>query len=264
MLIRFILGICLSSFIGIFAYRRQSLSRSGALGAVLSGTITFTAGLNWAAVLLIFFFSSTFLSKLENKEKSAARTQFSKGEQRDFWQVFANGGAAVGITALFLLTEDKLLWVLYLAGFATANADTWATEIGTFVGGKPRLITNFKPVPPGASGGISAAGTMAAVLGAALIGFVGALLRSDSDQNFLGILGITLLVGFIGALADSFFGATIQGLYECEGMLTEKSICDDGRPAKLRHGLPWVNNDTVNFAATLVGIGVAFLLTTII
>ena len=57
----------------------------------------------------------------------------------------------------------------FIGSIAVATADTLASEIGV-VDKYPRLITNFKKVPPGTDGGISPIGTAAGIIGAGIIG----------------------------------------------------------------------------------------------
>ena len=236
------------------AYRRHSLSESGFWGAILTGTITFKAGAAWALILILFFVSSSALSKISSRRKSQAREQFSKGERRDFWQVMANGGAAAFFALLYIRSQSPALWVAYLAAVAVATADTWATEIGTLSHQNPRLITTFKPVLPGTSGGVTPAGMLASPGGAFLIGAVGALMLDAGIAGYALVILITM-AGFSGSLFDSFLGATVQAVYWCEDhqRLTEKQICSDGNPAVLRRGFAFFNNEMVNFAATVAG-----------
>lgn len=245
--------------IGGLAYQRHLLSRGGVLGAILTGTLTFTAGVGWALVLIAFFVSSSALSHVGEKKKAKAREQFSKGEQRDFWQVFANGGIGTFIAVAYLLTDETILWIPYLASFATMNADTWATEIGTMSQQPPRLITNFKKVEAGTSGAVTIWGTLAALTGAIFIGIVGGMLGT---YDFWKVVGMVALAGVFGSLCDSFLGATVQALYWCDDhqTLTEKATCKDGSLAKLHKGIALFNNDVVNFSATVFGSMLGLLL----
>lgn len=258
---QFFLGLLLSSLIGGLAYQRRLLTRSGMMGAVVTGTLTLTAGLSWALVLIAFFISSSALSRFGEQQKSQAREQFDKGERRDGWQVFANGGVGTFLAVLYLLTDEKLLWLPYLASFATMNADTWATEIGTMSRQSPRLITSFKKVDSGTSGAVTVLGTMASLAGAFFIGLVGGLLNPFSHP-VLSVLVMVTLAGLVGSLCDSLLGATVQALYWCADhqKLTEKSVCKDGIPAEHRKGIRWVNNDVVNFSATVSGSLIGLLL----
>src|SRR5689334_9446130 len=68
--IRILCGLFLSSGIGLLARRRQSLSRSGLAGAIVTGTTTFgLGGLSWGLSLIFFFVSSSFFSHFREKDK---------------------------------------------------------------------------------------------------------------------------------------------------------------------------------------------------
>ena len=59
-----ILGFFLAIIIAYLAYRARSLDRSGALAALVVGTVIFgLGGLNWAILLLTFFITSSGLSR---------------------------------------------------------------------------------------------------------------------------------------------------------------------------------------------------------
>ena len=135
---------------------------------------------------------------------------------------------------------------------ASAAADTWANELGTFLGKNPRKIINFKKCLPGESGGITIPGTIASLIGAASIGFTGFILSNSVDVK---VLILILLAGFVGALVDSLVGATIQAQYKCPqcNKITEKlKHCGDNE-TKLIKGIKWINNDVVNWICTLSG-----------
>ncbi|KAB2906149.1 MAG: DUF92 domain-containing protein [Anaerolineae bacterium] len=262
---QFFLGLCLSSLIAWLAYQQRLLTGDGAAGAVVMGTFTVTAGWGWGLVLIAFFVSSSAFSRIGEQRKSRAREQFDKGEQRDLWQVLANGGVGTFLAVLYLLIEEKHLWLPYLASFATMNADTWATEIGTMSRQIPRLITDFRKVEPGTSGAVTVSGTLASLIGAGFIGAVGGLLDPFSF-DFFTLLVLVTLAGLMGSLCDSVLGATVQALYWCDDQqkLTEKSICQNGAPAEHRKGFRWINNDVVNFSAALCGGGVGAVLVTLV
>lgn len=94
--IRLMLGLLLSSGIGLLAYRRQSLDTSGVLGAIASGTsIVGMGGWSWALSLIYFFVSSSLLSSFRAQKKASATAyKFTKGSRRDLSQAAANGGLA--------------------------------------------------------------------------------------------------------------------------------------------------------------------------
>ena len=286
---RLIVGLVFSLLIGIAAYRRGSLSRSGVAGTVLVGTLVYGFGGWISGILLVaFFVSSTALShyKQDSRPKQKAAAQFEKGGTRDLGQVLANGGAAAlfavymwtlplafhhpGTTFLGVMPET---WIGPMAGIvgalATVNADTWATELGVLSRTPPRSILTFQPVEPGASGGISLAGTLAALGGSAFIAVLYLLIfvMANTNSALAAPTAIAALIGgFIGALFDSFLGATAQAMYfsERKHRLTERAFEADGTPNQHERGWKWLNNDWVNFisslAGALVSAGLAYLL----
>src|SRR6266704_1835230 len=119
MSLRLLLGLLFSSGIGLLAYRRQSLDKSGVLGAIASGTsIVGLGGWSWGLSLIYFFVSSSLLSSFRAQEKaSAAADKFTKGSRRDLSQAVANGGLATLFALLFGLSRSPSTRRLAKAGF---------------------------------------------------------------------------------------------------------------------------------------------------
>ncbi len=278
LLIRLGIGLLLSGGIGWLAYQRGSLTASGALGALLIGTLTFGfGGPDWGIVLIVFFVSSSALGHLGERRKAALKSLYEKGEQRDLGQVLANGGLAALIALLYTLSGERWLWAAYLGALATVNADTWATELGPLSQARPRLIMTWQPVPCGTSGGVTLAGFAASLGGGLVIGMVGVLTHiffasstllgtglGSTALPILSIMGgaaVGALGGLIGSVADSLLGATLQAMFQCADRVVEKPLCADGSSAKPISGrLPWLRNDGVNFLSSVVGALVGTLL----
>jgi uncharacterized protein (TIGR00297 family) len=164
-------------------------------------------------LLLAFFVLSTLLSR--------------RGTARNERQVLANGG----IAALAALAGH---WLWFAGALAAANADTWATEIGSHSRTPPRLITSWARVAAGTDGGMTLLGTAGGIAGA---GFVAGLsVGLAPGGSGLGLAMRVAVAGIIGMLVDSLLGATVQG--------------------KIR----WMDNDAVNLAATLAGAACARLM----
>ena len=254
----------LSIAIGGLAYWRHSLTISGWLGAVLIGTLTFGfGGWAWGLTLIAFFISSSLLSHYKESLKAQrAGEKFSKGGRRDFMQALANGGLGALIALIYGLggTPDLLL-ALFAGVMGTVTADTWATELGVLSTRPPRLITSGRVVEPGTSGAVSPVGTAASAAGALFIGLC--LLLFGTGERLLGgsgasaqlwVLIAATLGGLAGSLFDSLLGATVQALYRYpDGRETERTNAGDGRPNAFLRGWPCMNNDLVNFIASLVG-----------
>ena len=255
-MLQLILGFCFAAIIAFGAYRLHSLSRSGAWGALLEGTIIFgLGGWRWAVLLLAFFISSSLLTRSFANRKAALNEKFDKGGVRDIGQVLANGGVASLFAGLhFFFPQAGWTWIAFAASLAAVNADTWATELGVLNPSMPRSISTWKPVERGTSGGISVYGTLAASAGAVLIALLAGLVRPSG--NFWAVTGIASLGGLLGALFDSYLGATVQAIYRCP-------LCDKETEKHPRHtcgtqtvqvrGWKWLNNDMVNVGCALVG-----------
>ena len=113
----------------------------------------------------------------------------------------------------FIAPQQEWIWLAFAGAMAAVNADTWSTELGVLSSVLPRLITNGREVERGTSGGVSLAGTLAAMGGAALVAV--AAVSFPPYQNWLLRLGIIILGGVIGSLFDSVLGASLQAIYWC-------------------------------------------------
>jgi uncharacterized protein (TIGR00297 family) len=233
----------------VLAWKSKMLSPSGAVMAVLVGScLTLGFGIKGIIVMGTFFVSSSLLSKWNGKKKSSLVEIHEKGSVRDWAQVLANGGiaAAAGLSAFFWPTPLSIL-ALGIS-LASANSDTWASELGTLSKRPPISIRNFKRVATGTSGAISLGGTLAGFLGSLLIAVVSTLLFQLSLELFFFIL----FFGFFGMLIDTILGAYLQAEYICRkcGLHIEKPIhCHE--EAVLCKGSSWIRNDTVNFISSL-------------
>ncbi|MEK4465389.1 DUF92 domain-containing protein [Paenibacillus sp. FSL E2-0190] len=251
------------------AYWKQSLSLSGMIAAVVMGTIYFGAGnAFWFGILLIFFITSSLLSKLHHDNKAELELTYAKTGRRDAGQVFANGGLGMVLVFLNAIFPNELWGFLFIGVMATVTSDTWATEIGTLSKKPPRSVLTGKVLPAGASGGVSSLGTLAAAAGGALIGASAWLLRMISgmpDHSFVLLTLAGLAGGLVGAFADSILGATVQQMNRCTvcGREVEGSQhC--GAPAVHARGWKWMSNDAVNAISSILGGTAALLLSMII
>ena len=253
-----IIGFFLAIIIAYLAYRAHSLDRSGALAALLVGTVIFgLGGLSWAILLLTFFITSSGLSRAFKNRKKEANEKYAKGGQRDAGQVFGNGGIATLFAALhFFFPEASWPWLGFAASLAAVNADTWATELGILNPTPPRLVTDLrKIVEKGTSGGVSWGGTLASLAGAGLIGLEAALLN-PSGRNWSFYVLVTV-AGLLGALFDSLLGATVQAIYYCPSCQKETErnpMHSCGTQTTQIRGWAWLDNDWVNFACGAFGV----------
>jgi uncharacterized protein (TIGR00297 family) len=259
-----IYGFLLAVIVAYLAYRAHSLNKSGAVAATLVGTVIFgLGGWSWSILLMIFFITSSGLSRAFSNRKRGLDEKFSKGHERDAGQVFGNGGLATFFAALHAFYPESILpWIGFAVSLAAVNADTWATELGVLNPTQPRMITNLgKRVEKGTSGGVSLFGTLASLLGAAVIALPAIILSPVGPLSLNYILLISL-AGLAGSLFDSLLGATVQAMYYCptDEKETEKHpLHTCGTPTVHIRGWEWLNNDWVNFACSAFGMVVAFL-----
>ncbi|MBC7251864.1 MAG: DUF92 domain-containing protein [Anaerolineae bacterium] len=257
-------GLLLSAIIGWAGYRKESLSRSGVLGAIIVGSLVFgLGGWTWGLLLIAFFVSSSFLSHYRQVDKEDLAEKFAKGHRRDLGQTLANGGWGAVLAVFHALTCHPLLWPAFVGAMAAVNADTWATELGVLNPTSPRLITNGRRVPAGTSGGVSTWGTLAALGGGLFIGMVALVLQWISvlaQRQTLSRLEWWLVLGaIVGGLAGSFFdswlGATVQAIYYCDACQkeTERVIHHCDTQTRQIRGWRCLNNDGVNLLSSVVG-----------
>jgi uncharacterized protein (TIGR00297 family) len=254
---QFVVGFVFAVLVGLVSFRLRFLTRPGALAQFVLGWVIFgLGGLEWAVPILIFFLSSSILSKVRAPGRADAEAHFEKGSRRDVFQVAANGGVAGLMVVLWFITRDSSWSVGYLGSLAAATADTWGTEVGLLSNTTPRRITTLRRIQMGESGGITVAGTLAGVLGALLVAGSGFSLMPGVDR--LSTFMRVVAGGILGSALDSVLGATMQVQHRCVvcGKVTERSIHCGLNSIKIR-GIRWFRNDFVNFACTLTGAGTA-------
>lgn len=251
-----LLGAAFSILIGWLAYKYQALTSSGAIGAIIIGTVVFACTqIPGSALMLAFFVSSSIISRLYTKGKTEhTETNYAKASPRDINQALANGGAAAMAAIIYWLTQKDWAWGALVAALATANADTWASELGTFSSKHPRLITTGKPVEHGTSGGITLSGSLAAVGGATCIASIAAMLHSG-ERPILPLVLICTISGITGTFFDSLLGATVQKMYHCTVCAKDTEsypLHSCGSNTVWSRGSRWLNNNWVNFLATVL------------
>lgn len=229
------------------------LTSSGAVAAAALGTaVLSTADLSGAVPLGIFFLTGSLLTRWNR----ATRPRVPSAE-RSASQIIANGWTAL-LGAALVPTAPMAGWTVLLGGLATAQADTWATEIGARARREPALITSGKRVPAGTSGGVTTLGTVGGMAGAALMATAGWALGVPSVSP-TGVF----LAGTLGMVCDSMLGATVQGRYHCDACdtfgETPQHAC--GTAARRLRGCAWIGNDAVNALATGCGAALALGMT---
>jgi uncharacterized protein (TIGR00297 family) len=226
----------------LIIWRKRALTPVATVSAGVLGTLIYTwTGWPGTAALLTFFVSSTALSRLNKQEK----------EQRDSWQVWANGGPMLMFAALFSVTSWEGLVAAAAGAAAASNADTWASEIGRRFGGRPLHVHSRKRIDNGFSGAVSGAGTLGAVGGAFLVGGVVCLFSLEPAIFMFIAVGIA---GVCGCFIDTFLGAYAERLNRCIvcGSYTEADVHHERKTMHVS-GVSWMTNNAVNALSSFGG-----------
>lgn len=184
----------------------RGVTLSGAVaGAVVCFLLYSCVGAG-AFLGLVSVFALTWVStRLGYRRKQRLGTAENR-EGRTAAQVLANLAVSAGCAALFAAGGRAVFLLAMAAAFSEAAADTVSSELGQAGNDRVRLITTWQLVPAGTDGGVSVAGTLSGITAAALVGLVcvmGKLVRFPQ-------LGIPIVAGVIGMLADSFMGAILE------------------------------------------------------
>jgi uncharacterized protein (TIGR00297 family) len=245
-------SLLLAAVVAALAWRLRWLTEGGALAATVVGAVVLRfGGLLWAAALVTFFVSGSALTLAGRARKAQPEHQ---GRGRTAAQVLGAGGVATAVTLLWGTDLSPTLHVLLPSAFfgalASAAADTWATEIGMLSPRTPRLITTWRPVRPGTSGGITLLGSTAGLAGAAVMATFGLI---DAGGNWR-VFAAVWAAGALSMFADSLMGATVQASFRrSDGAISE----EPGGGAVRVRGISWITNPVVNLLATLVGAVIA-------
>ena len=206
----------------------RGVDRSGMLAGGAACFLLFAgAGPSAFAVLATLFLLTWIATRFGHRRKQAMGVA-ERGDGRNAWQVLANLAVASLASVAFGVTGNRAWLLATAAALAEAATDTVASEIGQSHSQTAVLITTWKPVAAGTDGGITIAGTIAGMAAGAVAATVAAWVGMIPH----GQLWIPASAGFVGMLADSLLGATVQ-----------------------RRGR--MNNEAVNFFGTLAAAALA-------
>lgn len=256
----YIIPVLLTPLIIVFSWSKRALTRSGIVAAlVLDVFISMSLGNFGFCILCAFFLGGVVVDKIKKqlkKLKQNDKTRIeSRGDCRDHIQVISNGAVAALCATLYLVFDNRIFIIAFVASLAEALADTVASGIGVLSG---RAFDPFrmKTCEPGISGGMSPLGTCFSLFGASLISI---LALAFGMITFIEAL-IVAIAGFLGAIFDSFLGSLLQVKYRCQvcGSITERR--EHCSADTIRHsGIPFINNDVVNLLGTLFAASLALV-----
>jgi uncharacterized protein (TIGR00297 family) len=198
-------ALLVTALFAALAYALGMVSRGGALGGFVVGTIIYYClGPQGFAVLALFVVGGSLLTRLGYGRKQRSGTAEAGGGRRGARNALANCAVAAACALLHALTASDAFTFAFVAALAAAFADTADSEVRQLYGRAPRLITTLRNVPPGTDGAVSLPGTLAGVSAAALTAGLGlALGLLDSAPSML----LVTLAALSGTVVDSLVGA---------------------------------------------------------
>ncbi|XP_062423789.1 transmembrane protein 19 isoform X2 [Rhea pennata] len=268
---RWLFSVLVPLVIVIQGFKKKSLDHSGALGGLVVGFILTVANYSFFTALCVFFITSSKLTKWKKDMKKQIDSEYKEGGQRNWVQVFCNGGVPTELAILYMIENGpgeipidfsrqytaSWMCLSLLGALACSAGDTWASEIGTVMSkSKPRLITTWEKVPAGTNGGITLVGLFSSLLGGMVVGaayFITQLLFvSDLDMSApqWPIIVFGAAAGLLGSIVDSYLGATMQysGFDKNIGMVVNHQTKD----SKHISGKPILDNNAVNLFSSVI------------
>lgn len=235
------------------------------------------SGLELGTTLILFFLSSSKLTKWRSELKAKLEAGHAVGGQRGAAQVLANSlpGAALAAALAWVhagggsCATARILEAAFVGFYACCAADTWSSEVGIAATAPPRLVTTGRLVPPGTNGGVSLLGTAAAAAAGIFVGgshtaaaFLSHAARSShaaaascptADWR---LVPLALAAGLGGSLLDSLLGATLQwsGFDERSKKAVSGLPSGAAAAAAVKHtcGRDVLSNTGVNVVASLM------------
>ena len=223
-------GLATNVVVAAAGYAARTVTLSGAIVGAAIGTSIFGA-IGWQGWVLLF---ATFLAASASSRTGLARKEaLGIAEAREGRRGAGNAIANTGVAAIAAIlagidVHPTAATLAFVAALVAGGGDTIASEIGKAYGRRTFSVTTFRPVRPGTSGAMSLEGTVAGLVGAALLGGVAITLGLLAASSLL----LIVIAATVGSLVESWLGATLE----------EPGI---------------LNNDLLNFINTTVAAAVA-------
>ncbi|KAK4832083.1 hypothetical protein QYF61_020698 [Mycteria americana] len=268
---RWLFSVLVPLMIATQGFKKKSLDHSGALGGLVVGFILTVANYSFFSSLFVFFVTSSKLTKWKKDIKKQIDSEYKEGGQRNWVQVFCNGGVPTELAVLYMIENGpgeipidfskqytaSWMCLSLLGALACSAGDTWASEIGSVMSkSKPRLITTWEEVPVGTNGAITLVGLLSSLLGGMAVGityFITQLLfvtdlEMSAPQWPIIVFGAA--AGLLGSIVDSYLGATMQysGFDQNIGMVVNHQTKD----SKHISGKPILDNNAVNLFSSII------------
>ena len=224
-------GFLIASPIALMAYRLRAVNRAGAVMGVILAVVLYVYA-DWPGLAMMggLLAIGTGVTRVGSARKEASGVAERDGGRRGIGSVLTNSGPGVVFAFLSVVTPFPGAFTLAMvAAFATSLFDTAATEFGQAFGRRHVLVTTWRFVPGGTTGGVSLEGT--------LVGGLCAIVLAGAGWAMGLVTGVESLAVVFGA----FSGSTVESVLG--SMMGSGSRSD---------------HDLRNLANTVAGAGVAW------
>jgi uncharacterized protein (TIGR00297 family) len=201
-------AVLLNLAAAIAGWRARAVTAAGAIAGWIIGVAIFVgAGLPGWIVLMASFAAAVAATQLGHARKLRAGIAEERGGRRGPGNAIANTGVAAWLALLSTAVVPVDVALLgMVAALATASSDTIASEVGKAWGRTTWLVTSFARVRPGTTGAVSAEGTIAGALGAALIASVAASAGLVRPAQIVDVA----VAATVASLVEGVLGATFE------------------------------------------------------
>ncbi|MFB3895499.1 MAG: TIGR00297 family protein [bacterium] len=217
-----VFAILINGIIAAIAYYTKTVQKSGIIGGLIVGILTYYfLGYQGYVILFSMFIMGTLATKVGFQSKQALGVAESDEGARGLSNVIAKCLPSV-VFALVAWIADisgaeyngfffKAMLLGFVASFATGAFDTVSSEIGQVYGKRPFTLIPPKRVKPGTEGAVSLVGTLAGLIAAIIVILLGYwLLLSKCPMPFRKAFKYPLIAVIIANIIESVLGSQLE------------------------------------------------------
>jgi uncharacterized membrane protein len=226
------ISVCLpSALISFHGFKTRKFTFAAAVLSFICGVLLLSSGLQYFGAVLTFYVLKSSLIIFIWRRKLFLGGSNHPYPPLDFCRILVKGlGPALIATCKAVLIHDnfansncvncRIADVAFLSYVACCAGHGFSTELASVRFAKPRLITTWRSVMPGVSGGITTLGTIASALGGGFIGIAFCAFLSlsaahelptmDASACYKYHLILGMLAGLLGSCFSCLLGATLM------------------------------------------------------
>jgi uncharacterized membrane protein len=262
-----LLCVCLPpALISLHGFKTRKFTLGAAILSSVSGVMLLGAGIQYFCSVLTFYVAKSAIILYIWRHKLHLGGSSHPYPPLDFWRVAVKGlSPALICTSKFLCARSypfnsncidiRIADAAFLSYVACCAGHGFSAELAFVRFAKPRLITTWRSVMPGVSGGITLMSTLASAFGGGLIGMAFCAVPALSPMHeplpyapsCCIIMG--MLAGMLGSCFGSLLGATL--MYSGFDTVTNKVVCH-ANSESIEHvtGIDILNPTQISFLAS--------------